>query len=257
MTWIENLILSVVEGLTEFLPVSSTGHLMITRELLGMSPTEHETYLIAIQFGAIASVLSLYWKRFFSKEALWVYPILIMGFIPAAILGFMFDDLLEMMLQAPWIPGLTLVVFGVVLLYIEKIFPPGNKKISDLKFADAIKIGLFQCLAMIPGVSRSAATIAGGLQGKLTRAEATEFSFLLALPTLAAAGGYKLLKHWDELKQGNELFDIGIGNVISFITAYFAIKYFIGYIQRKGFAFFGYYRIVVGCLFLAYWLLLK
>jgi len=257
MTWIENLILSVVEGLTEFLPVSSTGHLMITRELLGMSPTEHETYLIAIQFGAIASVLSLYWKRFFSKEALWVYPILIMGFIPAAILGFMFDDLLEMMLQAPWIPGLTLVVFGVVLLYIEKIFPPGNKKISDLKFADAIKIGLFQCLAMIPGVSRSAATIAGGLQGKLTRAEATEFSFLLALPTLGAAGGYKLLKHWDELKQGNELFDIGIGNVISFITAYFAIKYFIGYIQRKGFAFFGYYRIVVGCLFLAYWLLLK
>jgi undecaprenyl-diphosphatase len=257
MTWIENLILSVVEGLTEFLPVSSTGHLMITRELLGMSPTEHETYLIAIQFGAIASVLSLYWKRFFSKEALWVYPILIMGFIPAAILGFMFDDLLEMMLQAPWIPGLTLVVFGVVLLYIEKIFPPGDKQISDLKFADAIKIGLFQCLAMIPGVSRSAATIAGGLQGKLTRAEATEFSFLLALPTLAAAGGYKLLKHWDELKQGNELFDIGIGNVISFITAYFAIKYFIGYIQRKGFAFFGYYRIVVGCLFLAYWLLLK
>ncbi len=257
MTWIENLILSVVEGLTEFLPVSSTGHLMITRELLGMSPTEHETYLIAIQFGAIASVLSLYWKRFFSKEALWVYPILIMGFIPAAILGFMFDDLLEMMLQAPWIPGLTLVVFGVVLLYIEKIFPPGDKQISDLKFADAIKIGLFQCLAMIPGVSRSAATIAGGLQGKLTRAEATEFSFLLALPTLAAAGGYKLLKHWDELKQCNELVDIGIGNVISFVTAYFAIKYFIGYIQRKGFAFFGYYRIVVGCLFLAYWLILK
>ena len=257
MTWIENLILSVVEGLTEFLPVSSTGHLMITRELLGMSPTEHETYLIAIQFGAIASVLSLYWKRFFSKDALWVYPILIMGFIPAAILGFLFDDLLEMMLQAPWIPGLTLVIFGVVLIYIEKIFPPGDKKISDLTFADAIKIGLFQCLAMIPGVSRSAATIAGGLQGKLTRAEATELSFLLALPTLTAAGGYKLLKHWDELKQGNELVDIGIGNVISFVTAYFAIKYFIGYIQRKGFAFFGYYRIVVGCLFLAYWLLLK
>ncbi len=257
MTWIENLILSVVEGLTEFLPVSSTGHLMITRELLGMSPSEHETYLIAIQFGAIASVLTLYWKRFFSKDALWVYPILIMGFIPAAILGFLFDDLLDMMLKAPWIPGLTLVIFGIVLLYIEKIFPPGDKKISDLKFADAIKIGLFQCLAMIPGVSRSAATIAGGLQGKLTRAEATEFSFLLALPTLAAAGGYKLLKHWEELQQGSELVDIAIGNVISFITAYFAIKYFIGYIQRKGFAFFGYYRIVVGCLFLWYWLFLK
>lgn len=257
MTWIENLILSVVEGLTEFLPVSSTGHLMITRELLGMSSNEHETYLIAIQFGAIASVLSLYWRRFFSKEAVWVYPILIMGFLPAAVLGFLFDDLLEMMLKAPWIPGLMLVIFGILLLYVERIFPPGDKKISDLKFSDALKIGFFQCLAMIPGVSRSAATIAGGLHGKLTRSEATEFSFLLALPTLTAAGGYKLLKHWEELRQGNELIDIGIGNVISFVTAYFAIKYFIGYIQRRGFAFFGYYRIVVGCLFLAYWLLLK
>ncbi|NBO50697.1 MAG: undecaprenyl-diphosphate phosphatase [Chitinophagia bacterium] len=257
MTWIENLILSVVEGLTEFLPVSSTGHLMMTREMLGMGPSEHETYLIAIQFGAIASVLTLYWKRFFSKDALWIYPVLIMGFIPAAVLGFLFDDLLEMMLQAPWIPGLTLVIFGFVLLYIEKIFPPGEKKISDLSFLDAIKIGLFQCLAMIPGVSRSAATIAGGLNGKLTRAEATEFSFLLALPTLSAAGGYKLLKHWDELKQGDELMNIGIGNVISFITAYFAVKYFIGYIQKKGFGFFGYYRIAVGSLFLVYWLILK
>jgi undecaprenyl-diphosphatase len=257
MTWIENLILSVVEGLTEFLPVSSTGQLMMTREMLGMGPSEHETYLIAIQFGAIASVLTLYWKRFFSKDALWIYPVLIMGFIPAAVLGFLFDDLLEMMLQAPWIPGLTLVIFGFVLLYIEKIFPPGEKKISDLSFLDAIKIGLFQCLAMIPGVSRSAATIAGGLNGKLTRAEATEFSFLLALPTLSAAGGYKLLKHWDELTQGDELMNIGIGNVISFITAYFAVKYFIGYIQKKGFAFFGYYRIAVGSLFLVYWLILK
>jgi undecaprenyl-diphosphatase len=257
MTWIDNFILRVVEGLTEFLPVSSTGHLMMTREMLGMGPSEHETYLIAIQFGAIASVLTLYWKRFFSKDALWIYPVLIMGFIPAAVLGFLFDDLLEMMLQAPWIPGLTLVIFGFVLLYIEKIFPPGEKKISDLSFLDAIKTGLFQCLAMIPGVSRSAATIAGGLNGKLTRAEATEFSFLLALPTLSAAGGYKLLKHWDELKQGDELMNIGIGNVISFITAYFAVKYFIGYIQKKGFAFFGYYRIAVGSLFLVYWLILK
>ena len=110
---------------------------------------------------------------------------------------------------------------------------------------------------MIPGVSRSAATIAGGLNGKLTRAEATEFSFLLALPTLTAAGGYKLLKHWEELKQGDELIQIGIGNIISFVTAYFAVKYFIGFIQKKGFAFFGYYRIVLGSVFLMYWLVIR
>ena len=181
MTWLENLILSVVEGLTEFLPVSSTGHLMLTREWLGMGPNEHETYLIAIQFGAIASVLTLYWRKFFGPSAIKLYPILIIGFIPAAILGFLFDDLLEQMLKAPWIPGITLIVFGIVLLYIEKLFPPGNKEIEDLKPIETIKIGLFQCIAMIPGVSRSAATIAGGLHGKLSRNAATEFSFLLAL----------------------------------------------------------------------------
>ncbi|MEY3860094.1 MAG: hypothetical protein RIS50_375 [Bacteroidota bacterium] len=256
MTWIENLILSVVEGLTEFLPVSSTGHLMLTREWLGMGANEHETYLIAIQFGAIASVLTLYWRKFFSASALKLYPILIMGFIPAAVLGFLFDDLLEQMLKAPWIPGITLIIFGFVLLRIEKIFPPGTKEIEDLKPIECIKIGLFQCLAMIPGVSRSAATIAGGLQGKLSRHAATEFSFLLALPTLAAAGGYKMLKHWDSLTT-QQMNDILIGNVISFITAFFAVKFFIQYIQAKGFAVFGYYRIVLGTIFLTYWFFIK
>jgi undecaprenyl-diphosphatase len=256
MNWIENLILSVVEGLTEFLPVSSTGHLMLTREWMGMGPNEHETYLIAIQFGAIVSVLTLYWKKFFSAAAWKLYPILLMGFIPAAVLGFLFDDLLEQMLKAPWIPGITLIVFGFVLLKIEKLFPPGNKEIEDLKPIDCIKIGLFQCLAMIPGVSRSAATIAGGLQGKLSRHAATEFSFLLALPTLAAAGGYKLLKNWDSLTT-NQLNDIVLGNVISFITAFFAVKFFIHYIQSKGFALFGYYRIALGSIFLIYWFFIK
>jgi undecaprenyl-diphosphatase len=256
MNWIENLILAVVEGITEFLPVSSTGHLMLTRELLGMSPTDHETYLIAIQFGAIASVLTLYWRKFFSANAWKLYPILIMGFIPAAVFGFLFDDFLEEMLKAPWIPGITLIIFGFVLLKIEKIFPPGDKEINDLTFWESIKIGLFQCLAMIPGVSRSAATIAGGLFGKLSRHAATEFSFLLALPTLTAAGGYKMLKHWDSLS-ASQFNDILIGNAISFITAFFAVKYFIQYIQSKGFALFGYYRIAIGSLFLLYWFLIK
>ncbi len=256
MTWIENLILAVVEGVTEFLPVSSTGHLMLTREFLGMDPNEHETYLIAIQFGAIASVLTLYWKKFFSANAWKLYPILLMGFVPAAVLGFLFDDLLEQMLKAPWIPGITLIVFGFVLLKIEKIFPPGEKEINDLTFLESLKIGFFQCLAMIPGVSRSAATIAGGLFGKLSRHAATEFSFLLALPTLTAAAGYKMLKHWDSLTS-SQINDILIGNVISFVTAFFAVRYFIQFIQAKGFAVFGYYRIAVGSLFLAYWFLIK
>lgn len=256
MTWFENLILSVVEGLTEYLPVSSTGHLMLTREWLGMEADEHETYLIAIQFGAILSVLTLYWKKFFGPSATKLYPILIMGFIPAAVLGFLFDDLLEQMLKAPWIPGITLIAFGFILIYIEKIFPPGHKEISDLNATETLKIGLFQCIAMIPGVSRSAATIAGGLNGKLSRSAATEFSFLLALPTLSAAGGYKILKHWDELST-NQLNDIFIGNVISFVTAFFAVKFFINYIKTKGFAFFGYYRIALGTIFLVYWIFIK
>ena len=256
MTWIDNLILSLVEGLTEFLPVSSTGHLMIARHFLGMSATENETFLIAIQFGAILSILVLYWKKFFSSEAKQLYPMLMIGFIPAGIIGFVFDDILDLMLQAPWIPGITLIFFGIVLLYLERIFPPGDKKIAVLKPIDSIKIGLFQCIAMIPGVSRSAATIAGGLHAKLSRSEATEFSFLLALPTLAAAGGYKMLTHWKKLSP-SDIGDIALGNVLSFITAFFAVRFFINFIKEKGFAFFGYYRIVLGSLFLLYWFLLQ
>lgn len=256
MTWIENLILAVVEGLTEFLPVSSTGHLMLTREWLGMGVDENETYLIAIQFGAIVSVLLLYWQKFFGAQALKLYPIFFVGFIPAAIFGFLFDDFLDQLLKAPWIVGVTLIVFGFVLLRLEAFFPQGDKEIEQLTPLDSLKIGLFQCLAMIPGVSRSAATIAGGLYGKLSRHASTEFSFLLALPTLTAAGGYKILKHWDSLTT-DQLTDIAIGNVISFVTAFLAVRYFIKYIQSKGFALFGYYRIAIGTVFLIYWFFMR
>ncbi len=256
MTWIDNLILSLVEGLTEFLPVSSTGHLIIARHFLGMTASENETFLIAIQFGAILSILVLYWKKFFSIEAKLLYPMLIIGFIPAGIIGFLFNDIVDLMLKAPWITGFTLIVGGVVLIYLERIFPPGNNKIASLKPIDSLKIGLFQCIAMIPGVSRSAATIAGGLHAKLSRSEATEFSFLLALPTLAAAGGYKMLTHWEALSR-SDISDIALGNVLSFITAFIAVRFFINFIKEKGFSFFGYYRIVLGSLFLGYWFLLQ
>ena len=253
MTWLENVILSVVEGITEFLPVSSTGHLMLTREWLGMKPDENSTFIIAIQFGAILSVLSLYWKRITGPGIKHLYPILFVGFLPAAVFGLLFDDLLDQLLQAPWIAGINLVVFGIVLIYIERIFPEGDKEIDDLSFQDSVKIGLFQCLAIIlPGVSRSASGIAGGLYRKLSRKAATEFTFLLALPTLSAAAGYKLLKDIDKLNS-QQLIEIGWGSLFSFITAFVAVKFFVGYVQKFGFKLFGYYRIFIGTVFLIWY----
>ncbi len=253
MTWLENVILSVVEGVTEFLPVSSTGHLMLTREWLGMKSDENSTFIIAIQFGAILSVLSIYWKRLIGPEAKHLIPILFVGFIPAAIFGLLFDDLLDKLLQAPWIAGLNLVIFGVVLLFIENIFPQGDKEIQDLTLQDAFKVGMFQCLAiLLPGVSRSASGIAGGLHTKLSRKAATEFTFLLALPTLSAAAGYKLLKDIDKLNT-QQLIEIGWGSLFSFITALIAVKFFVGYVQKFGFKLFGYYRIAIGSIFLIWY----
>jgi undecaprenyl-diphosphatase len=253
MTWLENVILSVVEGVTEFLPVSSTGHLMLTREWLGMKSDENSTFIIAIQFGAILSVLSIYWKRLIGPEAKHLIPILFVGFIPAAIFGLLFDDLLDKLLQAPWIAGVNLVIFGVVLLFIEKIFPQGEKEIRDLTIKDAFWVGMFQCLAiLLPGVSRSASGIAGGLHTKLSRKAATEFTFLLALPTLSAAAGYKLLKDIDNLNS-QQLIEIGWGSLFSFITALIAVKFFVGYVQKFGFKVFGYYRIAIGSIFLIWY----
>lgn len=253
MTWFENVVLSVVEGITEFLPVSSTGHLMLTREWLGMKSDENATFIIAIQFGAILSVLSLYWKRITGPGIKHLYPVLFISFLPAAVFGLLFDDILDELLKAPWIAGINLVVFGVVLLFIEKIFPEGEKQIDDLSFKDALWVGLFQCLAiLLPGVSRSASGIAGGLYSKLSRKAATEFSFLLALPTLSAAAGYKLLKDIDNLNQ-SQLIEIGWGSLFSFITALIAVKFFVGYVQKFGFKLFGYYRIAIGGIFLIWY----
>lgn len=255
MTWLENVILSVVEGLTEFLPVSSTGHLMLTREWLGMKSDENATFIIAIQFGAILSVLALYWKRLTGVSSFKLYTLLFLGFLPAAVFGLLFDDLLDELLKAPWIAGINLVVFGVVLLYMERIFPEGNKEINDLSIKETITVGLFQCLAiLLPGVSRSASGIAGGLYAKLSRKAATEFSFLLALPTLSAAAGYKLLKDIDSLDT-QQVVEIGWGCLFSFVTALLAVKFFVGYVQKSGFKLFGYYRIAIGSIFLIWYYL--
>jgi undecaprenyl-diphosphatase len=251
MTWLENLVLAVIEGITEYLPVSSTGHLMMAGEVLGMDLAKIDTYIISIQFGAILAVVALYWKRFFNFRSFDFYLKLIIGFIPAAILGLLLDDYLEAMLQTPVIVGVTLVVVGIFLLRMDKILPEGEKTVDSMTYKDSLLIGVVQSVAMIPGVSRSAASIAGALGCKLSRVAATEFSFFLAVPTLTAAGLYKVYKNWDSLS-GAQLQDIALGNVLSFITAIIAVKFFIGLVKKQGFAAFGIYRIVVGLAFLTF-----
>jgi len=249
MTLVENLILSVVEGLTEYLPVSSTGHLMMFQHWLGVNDSNIDTYIISIQFGAILSVVFLYWKRFFQNNWLPFYSKLLVGFIPAAILGLLFDDVLESLLQTPIVVAFSLIIVGIFLVFMDKILKPGEKTVDNMSYVDAFIIGIIQSFAMIPGTSRSASTIAGALGRKLSKTAATEFSFFLAIPTLSAAAAYKLLKNWDTLSASN-LSDIAIGNVLSFITAFFAVKFFIQMVQKNGFHIFGYYRIIIGIVFL-------
>lgn len=249
MTFWENLWMAIVEGLTEYLPVSSTGHLIMASEVLKLKNTEN--YIIAIQFGAILAVLVTYYKRFLNFKSFHFYLKLLAGFIPAAILGFLLDDYLEALLQKPMVVGVVLVVVGVFLLKIDKIFPGGERKIEDLSYMECAIIGLFQCIAMIPGVSRSAASITGGLFSKLSKVEATEFSFFLAVPTLSAAAGYKVLKHYKEISAAG-MQDILIGNLISFFVALLAIRFFINMVKNRGFAFFGWYRIAIGLAFIGY-----
>ena len=251
MTWVENLILSVIEGISEYLPISSTGHLMMAGEVMKLDPTKIDTYIISIQFGAILAVVAEYPGRFFSFKDTSFYLKLFAGFLPAALLGLMFDEFLEKLLQTPYIVGFTLIIIGFFLLFMEKILPEGKKTVDEVTYKDALKIGLVQSFAMIPGVSRSAASIAGALGCKLSRVAATEFSFFLAVPTLSAAGLYKLMKNWDKLTT-TQLEDIALGNIFSFVTALIAIRFFIQLVKNKGFAWFGYYRIAVGVAFLLY-----
>ncbi|MFA6862782.1 MAG: undecaprenyl-diphosphate phosphatase [Dysgonamonadaceae bacterium] len=248
MSLFETIIIAIVEGLTEFLPVSSTGHMIITQALLGVESTEFvKAFTVNIQFGAILSVIVLYWKRFFQS---WdFYYKLFIAFLPAAIIGLLFIDYIDALLESVLVVAIMLVLGGVLMLFVDKWF---NKPINDQKvgWKRALIIGFYQCIAMIPGVSRSMATIVGGMTTKLTRKNAAEFSFFLAVPTMAAAGGYKLLKLLTDpsgvaMIQEN-LITLLIGNVVAFIVAMGAIKFFINFLTKHGFKAFGYYRIIVG-----------
>ncbi len=248
MTTPEAIILGIVEGLTEFLPVSSTGHMIIVSSLMGIASDDFvKLFTIAIQLGTILSVVVLYFKRFFRTVSF--YLKLLVAFIPAAIFGLLLSDKIDELLESPLTVAISLVLGGIVLLFVDNIFKDRTENDADkIKYPSALVVGLFQCIAMIPGVSRSAATIIGGMQQKLTRKAAAEFSFFLAVPTMFAATAKKLLDFYKDghTVSGEELKLLAIGNAVGFVVAIIAIKSFITFVTRNGFKAFGIYRIIVG-----------
>lgn len=253
MTLFEAIIIAIVEGITEFLPISSTGHMIIASSLLGVPLNDDytKTYTVAIQLGAILAVVVLYWKKFFDVRRMGEFYVkLIVAVVPALALGLLFSDEIDMLLESPTTVAITLLAGGIFLLFIDKVFKEHTiDREEEISFKSALLIGFWQCLAMIPGVSRSAASIIGGMQQKLTRRLAAEFSFFLAVPTMMAATGYKLIKGYATI-HGEQIKLLVIGNVVAFIVAILAIKFFIGFLQKHGFRLFGIYRIIAGIVLL-------
>ncbi|SFH38440.1 undecaprenyl-diphosphate phosphatase [Pedobacter insulae] len=248
MNFFQAFILALIEGLTEFLPVSSTGHMIIGSSVMGIQSDPFvKLFTICIQLGAILSIVVLYFKRFFKSVNF--YFKLIVAFIPAAIFGFLLSDKIDQMLESPLTVGISLVIGGVILLFVDKWYKNATIETEeDINYVTALKIGFFQCLAMIPGVSRSGATIVGGMSQNLTRKAAAEFSFFLAVPTMFAATAKKLLDFYQEghAITPDQMQVLAFGNVVAFIVALLAIKSFIGYLNKNGFKIFGWYRIIVG-----------
>lgn len=253
MTIIEAIILAIVEGLTEFLPVSSTGHMIIASSLMGIAEDPFtKAFTVAIQFGAILSVVFLYFKKFF--QSINFYLKLFVAFIPAAIFGKLLDDYIDMLLGNVLVVAFTLLAGGVLLVFIDQLIKERKEEdsIDDIAYNKAFKIGLFQCIAMIPGISRSAASIIGGMTQNLTRKTAAEFSFFLAVPTMFAATIYKLYKFYSVMQETGQGFSdqqvimLLIGNIVAFLVAMIAIKSFISFLTKHGFRVFGYYRIAIG-----------
>ena len=276
MTVIETIIIAIVEGLTEFLPVSSTGHMIITQNLLGVESTPFvKAFTIIIQFGAILSVVCLYWKRFFrlnhepapqgstAMQAFlhkWdFYWKLLVAFIPAIIIGFLgkMSGLIDRFLESVEVVAVMLVLGGIFMLFCDRLFNKGSEQ-TPLTEGKAFRIGLFQCIAMIPGVSRSMATIVGGMAQKLTRRAAAEFSFFLAVPTMAAATALDVLQLFfgDEADASwatrDNLMMLALGCVVAFVVALLAMKWFVDFLTKYGFKAFGVYRIIVGIIILAF-----
>lgn len=264
-----SIIIAIVEGLTEFLPVSSTGHMIITEKLLGVPADDFvKAFTVIIQFGAILSVVCLYWRRFFRlnhtpapegasplRRFLHKYDFywkLLVAFIPAAVIGLAFGDVVDSLLENVVVVAVMLILGGIFMLFCDKIFNHGSDD-TVLTEKRALRIGLFQCIAMIPGVSRSMATIVGGMSQRLTRRAAAEFSFFLAVPTMLAATGYEVLKLFlkgDAAVLTGNVTTLIVGNVVAFVVALLAIKFFINFVTKYGFKAFGWYRIIVGSVIL-------
>ncbi|MCI0919887.1 undecaprenyl-diphosphate phosphatase [Sphingobacterium rhinopitheci] len=253
MNYFEAIILAIIEGLTEFLPVSSTGHMIIGTALMGIEPSAFvKLFTIVIQLGTILSVLVLYWKRFF--KSMDFYYKLVVAAIPASILGLLLNDFIDSLLESPLMVAIMLVVGGVILLFVDKWFnKPTLESSDDISYKQALVIGFYQCLALIPGTSRSASTIVGGMTQKLTRKAAAEFSFFLAIPMMLGASVVKLYKFLKEghTFTGEEINLLIVGNIIGFIVAIIAIKTFIDILTKYGFKVFGWYRIIVGVVIIA------
>jgi undecaprenyl-diphosphatase len=252
MTIIQAIVIAIVEGLTEFLPVSSTGHMILASSLMDIhDETFVSTFEVAIQLGAILAIALLYYKRFL--KGLSIYFKLGVAFLPTGIIGFLAYDYIKAYLFNPIVVSASLIVGGIILILIDKRVVAQESKtavLEDIPYKNAFFIGLIQCFSMIPGVSRAAATIIGGVFNGLDKKQATEFSFLLAVPTMFAATGYDLIKTPIAFTQ-HEFMLLGIGMVVAFITAWFAVKIFLKIVENYGFIHFGYYRIAVGVLFLA------
>jgi undecaprenyl-diphosphatase len=247
MSVIEAIILAIIEGITEFLPISSTGHIIIGSSLMGIADDPFtKMFTVSIQFGAILSVVVLYWKRFF--QSFDFYFKLFVAFLPAVVFGFLLKDYVDMLLERVDVVGYMLLLGGIFFLFMDKIFQTEKLTEDKITYAKAAKIGFFQIIAMIPGVSRSAATIIGGLSQKLNKKTAAEFSFFLAVPTMFAATVYSVYGFYKEggSFESEHISALVIGNIVAFIVAMIAIKSFISFLTRHGFALFGYYRIVLG-----------
>lgn len=282
MSILEAIIIAIVEGLTEFLPVSSTGHMIITQAVLGMESTDFvKAFTVIIQFGAILSVVVLYWKRFFRLNPIvvfdrevvhgmsalkkgWIYLTrfirkfdfywkLFIAVVPAGVIGLLLGDRIDALLENVTVVAVMLVLGGIFMLFVDQWFNRPSQQ-QAIGWKRALTIGFFQCIAMIPGVSRSMATIVGGMTTRLSRKNAAEFSFFLAVPTMAAAAGYKLYQLLKDPINATMLKDnillLIIGNVVAFVVAILAIRFFIDFLTRYGFKAFGVYRIIVGAILL-------
>jgi undecaprenyl-diphosphatase len=254
MDTLQTIIIAIVEGITEYIPISSTGHMIITEKLLGIPDNDYtKMFTVAIQLGAILAVVVLYWKKFFDFKNLPFYFKLVVGVIPAIILGLLFSKKVDAMLESSTTVAVSLLLGGIILIFVDKAFKnPTIHSEKETTFLNSFMIGAWQCLAMIPGVSRSAASIIGGMQQKMTRSAAAEFSFFLAVPTMLAATGYKLYKHYSENGgfTTEEIKQLAIGNLVAFVVAMLAIKFFIGFLKKHGFRVWGIYRIVLGIVLL-------